>query len=111
MRERDITRAQQSSSQAPPLPLEVVPEPIPDGNHRPQRACSQPEDKNGSGRESRSGLNFGLLNTHHVTFPKIWEIPKLTLRREAQKLGTLEHILTRLKIFFRSALGDLSSTS
>ncbi len=31
----------QSSSQAPPLPLE----PVPDGPSRPRRACSQPEAK------------------------------------------------------------------
>jgi hypothetical protein len=34
-------RAPQSSSQAPPLPLE----PVPDGPSRPRRACSQPETR------------------------------------------------------------------
>ncbi len=36
------------SSQAPPLPLEVVPEPVPDGNHRPRRARSSRRTRMGA---------------------------------------------------------------
>jgi hypothetical protein len=61
--------------------------------------------------------NLGIFwecSENFRTFQTIWEIPKLTLSRETQKLGahaTLERTLTRLKIIFRSGLGDLASTS
>jgi hypothetical protein len=106
----------QSSSQAPPLPLEVVPQSVPDSNHRPRRACRlQPAGGQERKADVKAGqdsifCNLGILGT----FPKIWEIPKLTLSRETQKLGghaTLERTLKRLNIIFRSVLSDPASTS
>jgi hypothetical protein len=47
--------------------------------------------------------NFRDFPENFRKFQKIWEIPKLTLSRETQKLGghaTLERTLTRLEIFF-----------
>ncbi len=64
-----------------------------------------------SGSVRKSGLNF--LGTFW-NFGNIWEIPKSTLSHKTQNLGghaTLERTLTRLKIFFRSVVGNLESTS
>ncbi len=69
-----------------------------------------------SGSERRSGLNllqFGYLGTFQK-FQKIWKISKLTLSHKTQELGgqvTLERTLTRLKIIFRSVVGNSDSTS
>ena len=72
MTDRNKSRAPQASSQAPPLPLELVP----DGNHRPRRACSRQEGKKFQEREAdvRAGQDsifckLGIFGT----FPKISE--------------------------------------
>jgi hypothetical protein len=84
-----------------PFPTEIIVLDVPAATQR-ARTWSR--------RERRSGLkflqfgNFQDFSENFRKFQKIWEIPKLTLSRETQKLGshaTLERTLTRLKNNFQ----------